>query len=445
LESARVITRRVGRFFDERLGTGAVLRIAFKKIYPDHWSFYLGEFALYCFVLLVITGVWLTFVYDPSTSGAYPSVLALGRNDPIGYLIRQVHHWSAVVFVAAIIVHMTRIFFTAAFRKPREINWVIGTLLLVLASLTGFTGYSLPNDALSGTGLRIGMSVALSIPFIGAWASNLVNGGAFPGPLLLPHLYTIHAYFLPVLIAVLLSLHLGIMVLQKHTQFARDETVVVGRRFFPDYLLRTIASLGATVTIVVALAAVVEINPIERFGEYRYWLVPNPATPDWYAGWLDGALRLGPAVEWRIFGHPVPAVFWPGLVLPGIALMLIIAWPWIDARLTRDTKYHDVLVPPSAAPWRVGVGTALLTAGVVLTLAATDDQQALALHLPIMALVTIYQLAFAFGTIAVGLVAMVLASNVRARRDRHGAESERVIALVRNDQGGFNEEPVRSA
>jgi ubiquinol-cytochrome c reductase cytochrome b subunit len=193
------------------------------------------------------------------------------------------------------------------------------------------------------------------------------------------------------------------------------------------------------------LAAVVEINPIERFGEYRSWLVPNPATPDWYAGWLDGALRLGPAVEWRIFGHPVPAVFWPGLVLPGIALMVIVAWPWIDARLTRDTAYHDVLVPPSAAPWRVGVGAALLTAGVVLTLAATDDQQALALHVPIAALVTVDRLAFAFGTIAVGLVATVFASNVRARRDRHGAESERVIVLVRNEQGGFEEKPVRSA
>jgi len=440
-----VITRRIGRFFDERLGSAAFVRSAFQKIYPDHWSFYLGEFALYCFMLLVITGVWLTFVYDASEHGAYASVVALGRGDPIGYLIRQVHHWSAVVFVAAIVLHLGRIFFTAAYRKPREINWVVGVVLLVVASLTGFTGYSLPNDALSGTGLRIGMSVTLALPFAGAWASNLLNGGAYPGPLLLPHVYTIHVFFLPVTIALLLGLHLGMLVLQKHTQFARDETVVVGRRFFPDYLLRTIAAFGATVAVIVALSAVVEINPIERYGEYRDWLVPNPATPDWYAGWLDGALRLGPAVEWRIFGHPLPAVFWPGVVLPGLAFALVTAWPWIDKRLTSDRAYHDVLVPPSAAPWRVGVGAALIAAGVVLTLAATDDQQALALHVPLTALVTLYRLAFAFGAPAAGVVAAIFAAGIRARRDRHGVEAERAVVIKRNARGGFDEENVTPA
>jgi ubiquinol-cytochrome c reductase cytochrome b subunit len=396
-------------------------------------------------MLLVATGVWLTFVYEPSQRDAYTSVAALGRNDPIGYLMRQVHHWSSVVFVAAIVLHLGRIFFTAAFRKPREINWVVGVLLLALASLTGFTGYSLPNDALSGTGLRIGISVALSVPFIGAWTSNLLNGGAYPGPLLLPHIYTIHVFFLPVTIGLLLGLHLGMLVLHKHTQFERDETVVVGRRFYPDYLLRTIAALGATVAVIVALSSTVEINPIERYGEYKEWLVPNPAVPDWYAGWLDGALRLGPGVEWRIFGHPVPAVFWPGVVLPSLALILVIAWPWIDARLTRDSAYHDVLVPPSAAPWRVGVGAALIAAGVVLTLAASDDEQALALHVPVIVLVWLYRLAFAFGTLAIGFIAAIFANEVYVRRLRRGAESERVVVLKRNEHGGFEEETVTPA
>ncbi len=440
-----MITRRIGRFLDERLGTANVVRVAFAKIYPDHWSFYLGEFALYCFVLLVVTGVWLTFVYDPSPANAYASVVALGRSDPIGYLFRQVHHWSAVVFVAAIIVHMGRIFFTAAFRKPRELNWVVGVLLLTLASLTGFTGYSLPNDALSGTGLRIGTSVALSVPLVGAWASNLLNGGGYPGPLLLSHIYTIHVYFLPVTIGALLGFHLGMLVLQKHTQFAADETVVVGRRFYPDYLLRTVAAFGATVAVIVALSSIVEINPIERYGEYREWIAPNPATPDWYAGWLDGALRLGPAVEWRIFGHPIPGVFWPGAVLPLLALVLVLGWPWIDAWLSGDRAYHDVLVPPSAAPWRVGVGAALIAAGVILTLAATDDEQARTLHVPVETLVSVYRLAFAFGSIAVGAIAAMFARQVRVRRNLHGPEAERVIVVKRNERGGFDEENVTHA
>jgi ubiquinol-cytochrome c reductase cytochrome b subunit len=440
-----MIVRRIGRFFDERLGAGNVMRVAFAKIYPDHWSFYLGEFALYCFVLLVATGVWLTFVYDPSTHNAYASVVALNRNDPVGYLMRQIHHWSAVVFVAAIVVHMGRIFFTAAFRKPRELNWVVGVLLLMLASLTGFTGYSLPNDALSGTGLRIGTSVALSVPLIGGWTSNLLNGGAYPGPLLLSHIYTIHVFFLPVGIGLLLGLHLGMLVLQKHTQFVEDEAVVVGRRFFPDYFLRGVAAFGATVAVIVALSSVVEINPIERYGEYREWIVPNPATPDWYAGWLDGALRLGPAVEWRVFGHPIPAVFWPGAVLPLLALLLVIGWPWLDALLCGDRAYHDVLVPPSAAPWRVGVGAALIAAGIILTLAATDDEQALALHVPVATLVAFYRFLFAFGSIAVGLIAAMFTQQVRVRRTLHGPEAERVVIIKRNERGGFDEENVKPA
>jgi ubiquinol-cytochrome c reductase cytochrome b subunit len=293
--------------------------------------------------------------------------------------------------------------------------------------------------------LRIGTAVVLAVPFIGAWASNLLNGGAYPGPLLLPHIYTIHVYFLPVAIAVLVSLHLGLTVLQKHTQFVRDETRVVGRRFWPDYFLRGLAAFGATAAIIALLSAFIEINPIERYGAYQAWIVPNPATPDWYAGWLDGALRLGPPVEWQIFGHPLPAVFWPGVVLPLLAFALVIAWPWIDARITGDAAYSDVLVPPSAAPLRVGIGAALLTAGVVLTLAATDDQQALALHVPVPALVTLYRLAFAFGSIGVGCIAAMFAHEVRSRRDRHGAEAERVIVVKRNDRGGFDEESVGPA
>ena len=440
-----MITRRIARFFDDRLGAGSVVRYALAKIYPDHWSFYLGEFALYCFVMLVVTGVWLTFVYDPSRAGAFASVVALSRAEPIGYLMRQVHHWSAVVFVAAIIIHMGRIFFTAAFRKPREINWVIGVLLLVLASLTGFTGYSLPDDALSGTGLRIATSVTLALPFIGGWASDVLNGGAYPGPFLLPHIYTIHVYFLPVSIGLLLGAHLGLLVLQKHTQFARDESVVAGRRFYPDYLLRTVAAFGVTVGAIVAVSSIVEINPIERYGRYQDWVVPNPATPDWYAGWLDGALRLGPAVEWRVFGHPVPAVFWPGVVLPLVAFALVLLWPWIDARLTGDSAAHDVLVPPTAAPLRVGAGVALIAAGVVLTLVASDDEQAIALHVSVQSLLTVYRFAFPLLPLAAGVVAAVIARELRQRIDSRGAEAERAVVLARNARGGFDERPVRPA
>jgi ubiquinol-cytochrome c reductase cytochrome b subunit len=437
--------RGIVAFLDDRFGSNAGARFFLRKIYPDHWSFYLGEFALYAFMLLVATGVWLTFVYQANPADAYDSVVSLSRAAPIGYLMRQVHHWSAVAFVAAILIHMARIFFTAAFRKPRELNWVVGVTMLILASLTGFTGYSLPNDALSGVGLRIADSVLLAVPFIGNWASDVFTGGGFPGPLILQHLYTIHVYFLPVVIALLLSAHLCMLVYQKHTQFVREPQNVVGRRFWPDYALRTLTALGATVAVILALAATVEINPIDVYGPYKDWTAPNPAVPDWYAAFLDGGLRIGPSFEFTIFGHPIPALFLPAVVMPLVVLSIVIAWPWIDAAFTRDHAKHDVLVPPTFAPWRVGFGSGLIAAGTFLTLAASDDAQALAIHQPVQSMVTFYRILVPLGSLLVGVLAGLFARELRRRSAAHGTESERVVALRRNEHGGFDEEPVGSA
>jgi ubiquinol-cytochrome c reductase cytochrome b subunit len=440
-----MIVGRIARFFDDRFGSNAAVRFAVTKIFPDHWSFYLGEFALYAFVLLVATGVWLTFVYDPSPAAAYDSVVALSRATPVGYLMRQVHHWSAVVFVAAILLHMARIFFTGAFRKPRESNWVVGFTLLILASLTGFTGYSLPYDVLSGTGLRIADSVLLAVPLFGGFLENVFNGGSFPGPLLLSHLYTFHVYFLPVSIAALLTAHLGMMVFQKHTQFANDPENVVGRRMWPDYALRAGAAFAMTVGVILALASTLEINPIDEYGPYNGWTVPNPAVPDWYAAFLDGALRLGPAIELRVFGHPIPALFWPGIVMPTIVLAVLACWPWIDARMIGDARAHDVLEPASDRPWRVGFGCAIVCAGVLLTLAAGDDQQALALHVSVESLLRVYQFLVPFGSLAVGWLAFVLARDVGVRRHAREIAAEREVGLRRNVAGGFDAEIPETA
>jgi ubiquinol-cytochrome c reductase cytochrome b subunit len=437
-----MIVRRGERFLDDRFGSNAAVRFFLAKIFPDHWSFYLGEFALYSLVMLFGTGIWLTFVYEASAQGAYASVVALSRATPIGYLVRQVHHWSAVVFVASILIHMARIFFTAAFRKPREINWIVGLFLLVLSAIAGFTGYSLPYDSLSGTGLRITDSVLLSIPFVGTWAADVLNGGTYPGPQLLPHLYTFHVLLIPAAIVLLLSAHLGMMVYQKHTQFVEDPGHVVGRRMWPDYALRALTAFAVTVGLIIALSATLEINPIEAYGPYLDWTVPNPATPDWYAAFLDGAVRLGPAIEIDVFGHPIPPLFWPGIVMTGSVLMLLFAWPWIDAWISKDSEAHDVLVPASRAPWRLGVGVGILFAAVVLTLAAGDDQQALMLHVPLSVLVNAYRLLLPFGSIGAGMLAAIVAREISVRRDEAGGEPEpeRTVALRRNARGGFDSE-----
>jgi ubiquinol-cytochrome c reductase cytochrome b subunit len=441
-----MIVRRGERFLDERFGSNAAVRFILTKIFPDHWSFYLGEFALYSLVMLFGTGIWLTFVYEASPQGAYASVVALSPAAPIGYLVRQVHHWSAVVFVAAILIHMARVFFTAAFRKPRELNWIVGLLLLVLSSVAGFTGYSLPYDSLSGTGLRIMNSVLLAIPLVGSWSADVLNGGTYPGPQLLAHLYTFHVLFLPAAIVLLLSAHLGMMVYQKHTQFVEDPTHVVGRRMWPDYALRALAAFAATVGLIIALAATLEINPIAADGPYLDWTVPNPATPDWYAAFLDGAVRLGPALELNIFGHPLPALFWPGIAMPTVVFLILCAWPWIDARISRDSAPHDVLVPASRAPWRLGVGVGFLFAAVVLTLAAGDDQQARTFHVPVTVLVNVYRLLLPIGSVGVGILAAIFAREFASRRDETDGDTdhERAVALRRNAKGGFDTEAPQS-
>ena len=255
----------------------------------------------------------------------------------------------------------------------------------------------------------------------------------------MPHLYTYHVYVLPVTIAALLTLHLALVVYQKHTQFVPDETRVVGRRFWPDYALRTLAAFAVTIAVVLALSALIEINPITVYGRYHDWIVLNRAVPDWYAAFLEGGLRLGPAVELRIFGHPIPALLWPGFVLPTIVLIVLLCWPWIDRRITGDEKAHDVLVPPTVAPWRVGVGASLIAAGVILTLAASDDQQADALHISVVALVWFYRIALPVVGIGAGFLAATFARELRARRE-HRAHQERVVALRRNAEGGFDEE-----
>jgi ubiquinol-cytochrome c reductase cytochrome b subunit len=435
-----MIVRRTVGWLDERFGTNALVNVALKKVYPDHWSFYLGEFALYFFLVLVGTGIWLTFSFDAGSQNAYGSVLALAdRNHPIGYEIRQIHHWAAVCFVAAILVHMSRIFFTGAFRRPRELNWMVGVTMLLLASLTGFTGYSLPNDGLSGTGLRIAYSVALSIPLIGRWVAGVFNGGDdFPGPQLTTHLYTLHVYLLPVMIGGLIALHLGLLIYQKHTQFERDERHVVGRRFWPDYALRMLAALGATLAVLALLAAFFQINPVGDYGPYRPWIVMNGAVPDWYAAFLEGALRLGPATEVRIAGHPIPPVFWPGLVLPTVTLAFLMLWPFIEPRLTGDRAAHDVLDRPTEVPLRVGVGAALIFEGLLLTLAAGDDQTSATLHVRLETLVWIYRIALLVGPVVAGVLAARIAAEMRARVTE-GAGSD-VVTLVRNARGGYDEE-----
>jgi ubiquinol-cytochrome c reductase cytochrome b subunit len=381
---------------DDRLQVATPLRNILNKVFPDHWSFLLGEIALFSFIVLLLTGTYLAFFFVPSLnevqyegsyrplqgihmSAAYASTLDLSFDIRGGLIMRQMHHWAALLFIAAIVVHMLRIFFTGAFRKPREINWMIGFLLFWIAFFEGFTGYSLPDDGLSGTGLRIASAIVLSIPVIGSWASAAVFAGEFPGEIILSRLYIVHVLLIPALLVALITVHLALIFKQKHTQWpgpGRTNQNVVGERFFPRYVIKQTGFLLLISGVIAAMAGVFQINPIWMFGPYEAGVVSSASQPDWYVMFLDGSTRLMPAWEINIpigDGYVIPPIFWPTLVLPGILTVVPLFYPFIEARLRRDREHHNLLQRPRDVPARTALGAMAVAFFVVLVLSGAND------------------------------------------------------------------------
>ncbi|HEY4631546.1 MAG TPA: cytochrome b N-terminal domain-containing protein, partial [Blastococcus sp.] len=284
-------TTRLGKAaveFDDRLILAGPLRRTLNKVFPDHWSFLLGEIALYSFIILLLSGTYLTFFFDASmrevvyegsyaplrgvdVSAAYDSALRLSFDVRGGLFMRQLHHWAALLFVASIVVHLLRIFFTGAFRRPRESNWLIGVVMLVLALLMGVTGYSLPDDLLSGTGLRIISAILLSIPVIGTWVHFAVFNGDYVGENIIGRFYIAHVLLIPAILLALIALHLLILVKQKHTQFpgaGRTEHNVVGNRLFPTFAAKATGLIFLVFGVCALLGGLVQINPIWFWGPY---------------------------------------------------------------------------------------------------------------------------------------------------------------------------------
>lgn len=416
---------RISRWIDDRLAAASFTRSALNKVFPDHWSFMLGEIALYSFVVLVVTGVFLTFFFDPSVSEttyqgsyaplqgvtmseAYASVVELSFDVRAGLVMRQAHHWAAIVFMAAILVHLLRVFFTGGFRRPREINWVVGVTLFALALFNGFTGYSLPDDLLSGTGLRIAYSIALSLPLIGTWVAFLVFGGEFPADQIIPRLFVTHVMIIPALLIGLLGVHLAIIWRQKHTDFpgpGRTETNVVGSKLWPTYMAKSLGLFFAVFAAMVAMGGLIQINPVWLYGPFRVAQVPSPAQPDWWLGWVEGALRIIPPWEIQAFGYEIPNPFFPGVLLPGITFLVLYLWPFLEARVTGDREPHHLLERPRDRPVRTALGVGTLAFYVLLQLAASNDLIAHQLHLSVATITWVFRFAVLVLPLLAGYVA----------------------------------------
>ncbi|AEX46824.1 cytochrome bc1 complex cytochrome b subunit [Corynebacterium diphtheriae] len=382
----------IGNNIDSRYTAASGIRRQINKVFPTHWSFMLGEIALYSFIILLLTGVYLTLFFDPSItkviydgaylplngvemSRAYETALNLSFEVRGGLFIRQMHHWAALTFMVSMTVHMLRIFFTGAFRRPREANWIIGCVLLFLGMAEGFMGYSLPDDLLSGVGLRIMSAIILALPIIGTWLHWLIFGGDFPSDLMLDRFYIAHVLIIPGIILGLIAAHLALVWYQKHTQFpgaGRTENNVVGVRILPVFILETSSFGLVTFGVLALLAGLTSINAIWNLGPYNPSQVSAGSQPDIYMLWTDGAARVMPAWELYIGNYTIPGAFWVAL-LCGVLVGLLVGYPFIEKKITGDDAHHNLLQRPRDVPVRTSLGVMAIVFYFLLTLSGGND------------------------------------------------------------------------
>ncbi|SFJ23345.1 menaquinol-cytochrome c reductase cytochrome b subunit precursor [Streptosporangium canum] len=388
-------------FIDDRIGAGNFLKRNLRKVFPDHWSFLLGEIALYSFIVLLLTGTFLTFFFKPSMghvvydgsyeplkgimmSEAYASTLHISFDVRGGLLMRQMHHWAALLFVAGMMVHALRVFFTGAYRKPRELNWLIGVGLLTLALLEGLTGYSLPDDLLSGAGLRITEGVAISLPLVGTWITFFLFGGEYPGEDVVSRFYSLHILLIPGILLALITAHMILMWVQKHTQMpgkGRTNTNVVGAPFYPAFMAKAGAYFMFTFGAIALLGTFAQINPIWLFGPYSPADISAGSQPDFYMGFLEGSLRLMPSWEINFLGFTLPlSVLIPALVPMGIVMTGLALYPFIERWVTGDRSEHHIAERPRNNPHRTSIGISAVTFYGVLWLLGANDEIAAFFH-----------------------------------------------------------------
>ncbi|MCX5335431.1 MULTISPECIES: cytochrome bc complex cytochrome b subunit [unclassified Streptomyces] len=444
---------RIADWADGRLGIYS-LRFLLRKVFPDHWSFMFGEIALYSFIVLILTGAWLTLFFDPSMSEtvyhgsyvplqgipmsqAYASTLDISYEIRGGLFVRQLHHWSALIMIAALCAHTLRHFLTGSFRKPRELNWLIGFIILVLVTLEGFVGYSLPDDLLSGTGLRIAEGVTLAIPVVGTYLTLFLFGGEYPGTDIIPRFYSIHILLIPGIVLALTAAHLILVFYHKHTQFrgpGRTENNVVGQPLMPHYTAKAGGFFFLVSGVLALLAGIVQINPIWTYGPYRADQISQGSQPDWYMGFLEGALRAMPAWEFVLpGGYTVNmSVLLPAVILPGVMIMVFAAWPFLEAWITGDKREHHLLDRPREQPTRTAFGLAFVSFYLVLFFGGANDVLAQQFHL------SLNQITWAvrIGLFAVPALTYVITRRIclgLQRRDRdkllHGRETGRIKRL----------------
>ncbi|MBO8197230.1 ubiquinol-cytochrome c reductase cytochrome b subunit [Streptomyces smyrnaeus] len=444
---------------EQRLPVAAGGKALLRKAFPEHWSFLLGELALYSFVVLLLTGVYLTLFFDANMteiryhgayrplrgelmSAAYASTLKISFEVRGGLLVRQVHHWAALIFVGAIGLHMLRIFFTGAFRKPRDVNWVIGLTLFVLALAEGFSGYSLPDDLLSGTGLRIAEGIMLSIPVVGTYIALFVFGGQYPGHEIIDRLYPLHILLIPGLLVGLIVVHLILVVVLKHTHWSgpgRTDKNVVGHAMVPQFAARSTGLFFMVAGVLALLGAVAQINPVWNYGPYKTHQVSTAAQPDWYVGFLEGSLRLMPPFETTLFGHTVMwNVLVPAVILPALLFLVLYMYPFFERWITGGDETPHVCDRPRNRPVRTALGVAGITFYGVLLMAGGNDVLAFTFDISLNGLTWAFRALLVVGPPLAYLLTKRLCLSLQQRDAERVIEGEETSHVRQSVEGTFS-------
>jgi cytochrome b-561 len=386
----------LAQWFVERLALDRFRAKYLGKPFPVHPTFFLGEIALFCFAILVVTGLYLALFYEPSAEpvtvdggvvpAAYASALLIDSH-PLGALVRRIHHWSAHLMIAAVALHLLRVFLTSAYRRPRELNWVLGLLLFGGTIAASFAGYLLPYDQFSVTATAIGYGIARSAPWVGERLADFLFAGAFPSPGTVPRFYAYHVVFAPLVLSALIGLHLLIVLKQKHTEMApggsgHDARLISGVPLWPGQL----ALMGLLFVLLLAgvalLSAFLPVHPSALYGP------PQPVTPevkpDWYLMWVYGALKLIPGdLSFRLLGATIGSEAIGAMLVPGLIAVVILLVPWLD-RAPSSFYYAE---DPLRSPGRLAAGTAMVTLFLALSLAGFSGE--LRLSVPVLWVITV--------------------------------------------------------
>jgi ubiquinol-cytochrome c reductase cytochrome b subunit len=419
---------------------------------PVHWTNLFGIVTLACVVVVFATGVALMFFYQPSGSltrydGSYAplhgstmsqalrSTLALSFDVRGGMLLRQAHHWAALLLPAAIILQLLVTFFTGAFRRPRKGMWVLLFGILIVALAGGWSGYALPDDMLSGTGLRITQGIVLGIPVVGTWLSSLLFGGEFPGSII-EHLYPLHVAIVPALLVLLLVLRARSAWFHKPAQFpaqGRSERIVVGVPLWPNHAARNGGLFALVIGMLVLFSAFVTVDPVWLYGPSDPAAASAGSQPDWYTGFLDGALRLvPPGWEFVWLGHTWSLSVLVPLAVVGLFLLAVLVYPFAEEWVTADHREHHLLDRPRTVPVRTAIGVAGVVFYGVLWSAGSADLVATHFGLSVESVVVFLQVTLVVGPIVAFILTRRVAIGLQRKDEEillHGYETGRIVRL----------------